>query len=84
MGYHGPSADLLYSGVCMSMATVYLHMPDEGYPLAGSVAVLCTWGLDVIRNEAWPFYRTSSDVRLCWELEERKGPNAVGTVAGRG
>jgi len=24
--------------------------------------------------EAWPFYRTSSGVRLCWELEEPKGP----------
>ena len=31
-------------------------------------------GLDVIRKEAWPFYRTSSGVRLCWELEEPKGP----------
>ena len=29
---------------------------------------------DVIRKEAWPFYRTSSGVRLCWELEEPKGP----------
>ena len=27
----------------------------------------------VIRKEAWPFYRTSSGVRLCWELEEPKG-----------
>ena len=26
------------------------------------------------RKEAWPFYRTSSGVRLCWELEEPKGP----------
>ena len=25
-------------------------------------------------SEAWPFYRTSSCVRLCWELEEPKGP----------
>jgi len=31
-------------------------------------------GLDVIPREAWPFYRTSSGVRLCWELEEPKGP----------
>ena len=31
-------------------------------------------GPDVIRKEAWPFYRTSSGVRLCWELEEPKGP----------
>ena len=29
---------------------------------------------DVIRKEAWPLYRTSSGVRLCWELEEPKGP----------
>jgi len=28
----------------------------------------------VIRKEAWPFYRTISGVRLCWELEEPKGP----------
>jgi len=33
-----------------------------------------TGGLEVIRKEAWPFYRTSSGVRLCWELEEPKGP----------
>jgi len=35
---------------------------------------LCTGGLDVIRKEAWPFYRTISGVRLFWELEEPKGP----------
>ena len=29
---------------------------------------------DVIRKEAWLFCRTSSGVRLCWELEEPKGP----------
>ena len=34
-------------------------------------------GLDVIRKEAWPFYRTISGVRLCWELEKPKGPNGV-------
>jgi len=28
---------------------------------------------DVIRKKAWPFYRTISGVRLCWELEEPKG-----------
>ena len=37
-------------------------------------AILCTGGADVIRKEAWPFYRTISGVRLCWELEEPKGP----------
>jgi len=31
-------------------------------------------GLDVIRKEAWPFYRTISGVRLYWVLEEPKGP----------
>jgi len=31
-------------------------------------------GLNVIRKEAWLFCRTSSGVRLCWELEEPKGP----------
>ena len=36
--------------------------------------ILCTGGLDVIRKEAWPFYRTSSGVRLCWVLEEPEGP----------
>ncbi|KAJ1495674.1 hypothetical protein T484DRAFT_1875478 [Baffinella frigidus] len=36
--------------------------------------MLCTGGPDVIRKEAWPFYRTISGVRLCWELEEPKGP----------
>jgi len=34
----------------------------------------------VIRKEAWPFYRTISVVRLCWELEEPKGPK--GTILG--
>jgi len=46
----------------------------------------------VIRKEAWPFYRTISGVRLCWELEEPKGPkkraggaaDPVGDVLGRG
>ena len=31
-------------------------------------------GADVIRKEAWPVYRTSSGVRLCWELEQPEGP----------
>ena len=33
-----------------------------------------TGGPDVIRKEAWPFYRKISGVRLCEELEEPKGP----------
>ena len=37
-----------------------------------------TGGRAVIRKEASPFYRTSSGVCLCWELEEPEGP------AGRG
>ena len=32
------------------------------------------WGLDVIRKGSWSFYRTISNVRLCWELEEPRGP----------
>ena len=51
--------------------------PFEDYPLAGSAAILCTGEPDVIRKEAWSFYRTSSGVRLCWELEEPKGPNGL-------
>jgi len=31
-------------------------------------------------KEAWPFYRTSSGVRLCWELEEPKGPKGKGPL----
>ena len=46
--------------------------------LRGSSAILCTGGVDVIRKEAWPFYRTISDVRLCWVLEEPKGPKGTG------
>ena len=31
------------------------------------------------RKEAWPFYRTISGVRLCWELKEPKGPKGSRT-----
>ena len=31
----------------------------------------------MIRKEARPFYRTISGVRLCWELEEPKGPKGA-------
>ena len=34
----------------------------------------------MIRKEAWSFYRTSSGVRLCWELEEPKGPKGLGGI----
>ena len=36
----------------------------------------------MIRKEAWPFYRTSSGVRLCWELEEPKGPKGPASTLG--
>jgi len=49
-------------------------VPDEDTLEPVSAAILCTGGSDVIQKEAWPFYRTSSDVRLCWVLEEPKGP----------
>ena len=56
-------------------------MPDEDTvePVLppGSAAILRTGGLDVIRKEAQPFYRTSSGVRLWWELEEPKGPRGT-------
>jgi hypothetical protein len=48
----------------------YPHLSDH----INLAAILCTEGLDVIRKEAWSFYRTISGVRLCWELEEPKGP----------
>ena len=51
----------------------WLWGPEAG-PSTPSIAILCTGGLDVIRKEAWPFCRTSSGVRLCWEIEEPKGP----------
>jgi len=35
----------------------------------------------VIRKEAWSFYGTISGVRLCWELEEPKGPKVLWTQA---
>jgi len=33
--------------------------------------------LNVIRKDAWPFCRTSSGVRLCWELEQPQGPTII-------
>ena len=39
-----------------------------------SNTIVCSGGLDVIRKEAWSFYRTISGVCLCWELEKPKGP----------
>ena len=40
-------------------------------------AIFCTGGPDVIRKQAWPFYRTIFGVRICWELEEAKGPKGL-------
>ena len=31
----------------------------------------------MVRKEAWPFYRTISGVRLCWELEEPQEPTGT-------
>ena len=36
--------------------------------------------LNVTRKEAWLFCRTSFGVRLCWELEEPKGPKPKGSI----
>jgi hypothetical protein len=62
------------TGVNLRELSIFERSDFRGYPLAGSVAVLCTRGPDVIRKEAWPFYRKISGVRLCWELEEPQGP----------
>ena len=43
-------------------------------PEAGLYDPSRTGGPDVIRKEACSFYRTSSGVRLCWELQELEGP----------
>jgi len=82
MGYHGPSADLLYPGVCERHeppgpnSYARLRIPFSRFLPQSSVQ----GGFDVIRKEAWPFYRTSSGVRLCWELEEPKGPKGRGRL----
>ena len=54
------------------------YAPFQDHPLAGSAAILCTGGANVIRKEAWSFIRTSFGVRLCWELEEPEGPKNRG------
>ena len=46
-----------------------------GEPFAGFCRdPLYRGGLDVVRKEVWPSYRSSSGVRLWWELKEPKGP----------
>jgi len=63
MGYHyGPSADLLVLE-CVREPPGPNSQPFEDTLSAGSAAILCTGGLDVIRKEAWSFYRTISGVR---------------------
>jgi hypothetical protein len=77
MGYHyGPSADLLVV-VCVSAFLFGITHTPLRYASASSAAILCTGGRDAIRKAAWPFYRTISDVRLCWDLEEPKGPEGL-------
>ena len=75
MGYHhGTSAELLVL-VCVRHEPPGPNShPFEDALLTGSAAILCTGGLDVIKKEAWSFYRTIAGVRLCWELEKPKGP----------
>ena len=56
------------------------HVPGvqlNNHSKTGRSAILCTGELDVIQKEAWPFYRTSSGVHLCWELEEPNGPTGA-------
>ena len=75
MGYHyEPSADLLVLVCVRHEPSGPNSHPFEDYPLAGSAAILCTGGLDVIRKEALYFCRTIFGVRLCWEFEEPNGP----------
>ena len=58
MGYHyGPSADLLVL-VCVRHEPPGPNShPFEDTFVAGPAAILCTGGLDMIRKEAWSFYR---------------------------
>ena len=63
--------------VCSESVVERFHLPDKDTLQPFPAAILYTGGLDVIRKEAWPFYRTSSGVRLCWELEEPKGAHCM-------
>ena len=59
----------------MSEVPLYGNLSGEQAALAWSrTAASVQGGRYVIRKEAWSFYRTSSGVRLCWELEKPKGP----------
>ena len=46
-------------GVDMKLSEMELRVKHEGRERVGS----CTVGADVIRKEAWPFYRTISGIR---------------------
>ena len=59
----------------------FLDGRGRARPLAGFCRDPLNRGACGIRKEAWPFYRTSSGVRLCWELEEPKGPKGMGRMA---
>ena len=52
------------------------HSPHTRYTPPW-LSIICTEGPDVIRKEAWSFYRTSSGVCLCWELEQPEGPKGL-------
>ena len=50
------------------------HSARPSYKMHGSGS---TGELDVIRKEAWPFYRMISSVRLCWEIEKSEGSQGM-------
>ena len=56
---------------CTSLVNLKRPIEDTVQPVA---ALLCTGGPEGIRKEAWPFHRTISGVRLCWELKDLKEP----------
>ena len=60
-------------------------LQTAGLQLSGSAAILCKGGLDVIRKEAWSFYRTTSGARLCWSsknLQDLKEQTQTGVERG--
>ena len=61
------------SGVWDQRVTIW--DTDTGAEVSSFLGGSCHSGkLDMIRKEAGLLCRTSSSVRLCWELEEPKGP----------
>ena len=58
------------------------HMPDWGYLFSRFLPrSSAPGGLNVIPKEAWLSCRSSSGVRLCWELEEPNGPKKKGVAS---